>query len=207
MKTGMFTKSLVFVLLFALSGCGRAEVSDVRNDYILAKDHGWIELAVKIPAKALEQRIKGENCMLEASLNGESFIQETLFLQGGDAPTINTGFLFAAPAVPTEVTLRYSKCLKADQQISASVVLPKDQLLKLEFDGQKITVAAPVAYQPANLSSLDERLVQMGASQRQGQEESSANFSTLVKLVLAVAVLAGFALLVGVLNWFKKPKA
>jgi len=35
---------IVFNLLF--SGCAKASVSRPRNDYILANDHGWIEIGI-----------------------------------------------------------------------------------------------------------------------------------------------------------------
>ena len=39
-------KALVVAMLVTCSGCGNADVSNARRDYILAGDHGWIDLTV-----------------------------------------------------------------------------------------------------------------------------------------------------------------
>lgn len=201
------SKAFVFVLLLTLSACGRAEISEERKAYILANEHGWVELSVDIPPSRIALDGNPANCLLEASINGERFLSEPLFPQGNDKKSIRTGFLFAAPAAQSEVVLTYSGCQQAPSQISGVVPLSKDNLIRLRFDGATLAASVPTPFKPVELADLEQRLGNIQTSQQKSDASLHEEFSRLFKvLVVGIAILAA-TLLVGILQHLKSRTA
>jgi hypothetical protein len=195
-------KFLAFLLLLLLSGCGRADISDERKNYILANEHAWVELSVDIAPQSIEQT--SSNCILEVTVNGERFLSEPLFPSGAIEKSIKTGFLFAAPAAKSEVTLNYSQCQKQPKVAAVSLDLPVDTLAKLKFDGTSISATAPVAYKPVTLSEVSNNLGRIESAQQENQATVAGQLSQLSKLVIALLILVGAGLILVVLKHGKK---
>ncbi len=195
-------KFLLFPLLLALSGCGRASISEDRKNFILAKEHGWIELSVDISPQLINQTTT--SCILEASINGEIFLTEPLFPSGAPEKSIKTGFLFAIPSSKSEVVLNYSQCQKVPNQTVASVDIPADTLARLKFDGKTIAASAPESYKPATLGVLAEKLDALATSQSQFQTFISDQLSLMFKVLIAAVVLIVALLIVSLLKHAKK---
>jgi hypothetical protein len=194
------SKSFIFALLLTLSACGRAEVSEERKAYILANEHGWVELAVDIPPSRFVQDGDPANCLLEVSVNGERFLSEPLFPRDGEKRSIRTGFLFAAPATQSEVELRYSGCQKEDARVSGVVPLSTDKLVKLEFDGDTLATSAPTPFKAAELGDLQQKLANIEAWQQKSDANLREELSVLFKLLVASLAILGVMLLAGVLK-------
>lgn len=182
-------KAVLFALLLALSGCGRAEVSDARKDYLLAKEHGWVELTLDIAPPLINP--EAQKCVLEATINGETFLTEPLFPAGNPDKSIKTGFLFVAPAAQNTLVLDYSLCQKTPQQTSIKINLPTNNLVRLNFDGKTLTASAPESYTPASLATLNDKLQGLHDAQIQNQDAIMHELAFWLKGLVAAVLVSG----------------
>lgn len=198
------TKALFFLFLITTSGCGKAEISNVRKDYILGKDHSWIELAVDIPTQRVDPVKAPSNCRIEIALNGETYLQEQLYPRADSA--IKTGFLFAVPSEQSVISIKYLSCQKMDTNVSSSTVLVKDNLYKLLFDGQTIGSSAPVPYVPVTIAGLDEKMRNLETARQADQALLKADASLLLRLLTGLIITVGIGLIAFVVYNFRRKK-
>ena len=170
-------KIQVFVILTTLSGCVSA-VSPAREAYILAKPHGWIELAVldnTIPSRPIKSsddtnQSLPPRCSLILSINGENYLSENLAVSGSFAPySLKTGFRISAPEGESLIKLNYIGCrLKDSKLISISVEVTinvvENFVTPLTFNGAEIIVGAQASSTVVTLEAVDARLKNIEAS-------------------------------------------
>jgi hypothetical protein len=112
------TLLLSFLFVFLMTGCARA-VTLEREAYILARDHGWIELSFEdegVPGFPRDREAKDFTlvppyCSLRVSVNNEPFLSETIYPFGEVPPfRVDSGFRFAVPVGELTVELTYRGC-------------------------------------------------------------------------------------------------
>lgn len=164
----------IFLLIvnFVLAGCAGA-VSLPREAYILAQDHGWIEITVVDaavpPAPPSEDekdyRIGPPSCRVDVLVNGERFLTERVYPVGDQPPyRVETGFRFPVPVGQLTLHVDYSWCDIGDdgKPSSVSVMTPievREGLVSpIIFDGLSLFVEGLRDDQAVTLEKLDTRL-------------------------------------------------
>jgi hypothetical protein len=193
------TRSLLLLSLLAFAACTKA--SDARRDYLLARPHGWIDLTLHAPsnntatasAAAGAKRSSPAGCRIEFSVNGEPLLDESGDLANADTAKNPLGYRVVAPAGDLNAELTITGCVQALRQ-ALPVLLEKDHLARLEFDGRHVTVASTEAYMPVTLEAVRSDLAQLQAHGKDADERASM----LTKLGVA-GVLLNVAVLGAVL--------
>jgi hypothetical protein len=186
-------KLLFVAALVACAGCTRA--SDARREHILAGPHGWIDVTVHAPKDAAPagaaRRTPGQaQCAMQFLVNGEVLLDEAGDLAQADTAKNPLGYRFAVPAGTLNTELALSRCVK-DLRLPLPVTLDKNHLALLEFDGQRLRVAATEPWEPSTLDAVHGDVAKL-------QARSQADEGTLAALrklgiacvLLNVAVLA-----------------
>ncbi|HEY9102221.1 hypothetical protein [Chitinimonas sp.] len=177
-------------LLIVLSGCGQAEVSDQRRDFIDARDHGWLDLQVNLPANRLNEEAAKQGCELTTSVDGEQFVREHLYPQSEAQPKVETGFRFSVPAGNHEIALKLEHCQAEPQTFSLTTKLKKDHLLALNFDGEQLRAGDSDTYAPATLDKLKDRLAQLEEAQEDTEKSINKQFRRLSLLLIFGLVIS-----------------
>ena len=201
----MMMKALLIGALLLVSGCGRAELSAARKDYVLAKDHGWLELTVEVPPGRFRPPTNQRHCALQVDINGETFTQEALYLQGDPGHySVNTGFLLVAPAGVSTIDLSVGDCAATTLHSTLSVTVAKNHMLQLAYNGQTLARTAEQAYLPPTLSSLDQRLraADSAHEQQQAQVQQELRWNHQALLLLGAALI--MQLLFAIFRWVKQ---
>lgn len=137
--------SLALAIIFFLPGCPHA-VSPSREAYILAGDHGWIELTFiddeipgypRDPEKGDYTPVPPAFCEVEVTVNSEPFLREYVFLTGEEPPfRVDTGFRFAVQVGKIDLRLKYAGCHPTKDDVEDSEIIS----LNLTFEVKKDTV-------------------------------------------------------------------
>jgi hypothetical protein len=157
---------------FVMAGCATA-VSPPREAYILARDHGWIDITVSdsaVPAAPFstdekEYVIRPPVCTVELLLNGERFLSEGVYPVGDQPPyRLESGFRFVAPVGQLALQIEYHGCDvgKDGKAGSVSITTPievrKNLVAPIIFDGSSLFVEGLRENEAVTLEKLDDRL-------------------------------------------------
>ena len=174
---------LPFLVLVIMAGCARA-VSRPREAYILARDHGWIELTLTdqdIPAAPVEPA-RGQPpppaqppyCSVKVTVDGESFLDEVVYPKGDQPPyRASTGFRLPVPTGLLSVELSYHGCHPVAGQeeqartASAQVSVPKDMVAVLRYDGAVIIQGETKRNDAVTLEEISAKIDALLRAQRQ----------------------------------------
>lgn len=178
----------IFALMIFASGCSKTAVSEARKDFILIKDHGWLEISVDIPVDVSTLK-DGCEQHLGVDINGEHFLLEPLFVSSGENKSITSGFLIAAPAMESQLTVHHIDCDNKSASVTQSVPLAKDQLIAIQFDGKSIVAKKAVPYTPASLSNVQDNLHALHAQTQQRINDNQESLTSLLKIVLGIGAL------------------
>ena len=189
----LMLKSLLMLALLAGAGCTQAD--DARRDHILAGPHGWLDITLKAPpaAKAAASAAAGSvACGMRLQVNGETRLDESGDLVRADAADNPLGYRFVVPAGRLDAELAIRDCVKDELRLPLPLVLKDGQLALLEFDGQKLVLAATQAYAPATLDAVRTDVAKL---HRHG-EATDGTLATLTWLAIASLVLNVVVILV-----------
>ena len=161
----------LLIAVLGIPGCASAQAVAPREGYILAHDHGWVEIAIlddSVPmySSTDESGRTTESapglCSLTVSLNGEPFLQSPLYPAGSSAPyRVDSGFRFPAPVGLFAARISYSGCRGgeyADRNLPFTLVVASGQVSAVSFDGDAVETGAPAPDDAVTLQSLDARL-------------------------------------------------
>lgn len=90
----MKTKLITLCVLALCSGCGRADVSDARLNYLLARDHAWLDVRVQAVPRPVDQSA----CSLVLSVNGERMLSELAHFAEATKQGVPLGYRLVVPA-------------------------------------------------------------------------------------------------------------
>lgn len=195
----MLTKLLALFVLVLCSGCSKAEMSDARMNHLMAGDHGWIDLTMKVPAPSKEQPVT-HDCAVTFSVNGETLLRESANFIAAHSKGSPIGYRFPAPSGQLDVELIYSLCSKEPLVIRQPLTLMKDHLAKVTFDDASLAIDGAGEYKPASLEWVGSQLEGM----RNAAADTDHRLSNTNVLVLVCLVLNLLALVV--LIW-RRPRA
>lgn len=168
----MPSKSLLLCLLLSTTSCATA-ITRPREAYILARDHGWIELTVVdagIPARVRDieeppEPAEPPYCEVKLEVDGEPFLDEVVFPKGSTPPyVVDSGFRFPVPAGTLELTLEYADChpVPGSEIPPRTARLPlnvaKDTVLALRYDGISLQLEQVKTEQRATLETVNAKL-------------------------------------------------
>lgn len=176
-------------ILLVCSGC-KADMSDARRDHLLAGDHGWIDLTVHAPAQAPGFDPQ-KACRISLLLNGEAMLGESADLAQAEASHIPLGYRFVAPAGKLQAELNFSACVKDTYTVKYPLVLEKDQLANMLFDGKAVSLQSTSAYEPTSLEWVRAEMLKLQAD----NAASGSALSMLTKIAIASLVLNALTLL------------
>lgn len=187
MNCGM--RIAVLAVLFSSAGC-RAEMSDARRDHVLAGNHGWIDLTLKAPPKAVGFDPK-TNCVVTFASNGERQLMDSADLNGAQdrAPF---GYRFVAPSGKLKTELTLDACVPLPVVLTLPVDLPKDHLARLEFDGSSLVLHSSEPYEPTSLEWVRGEMLKLRAN----NDKRDAAMSRLMTIAIASLGLNLLAMLV-----------
>ncbi|UOD29809.1 hypothetical protein INH39_31305 [Massilia violaceinigra] len=181
------TWSMLAVLL-SNSGCNAKEMPDSRRDYLLAHDHGWIDLVVKAPAGAPAYK-PGEACTVGLTINGDMLLFENANLAG-----MPVGFRFVAPAGKLDAALHLHGCVKEELVLKLPLQLTKDHLVELAFDGAALTAGTATPFEPTSLEWVRTEMLRMQANAHAG-DAATGKLTTLATASVALNAFGLLALL------------
>ncbi len=176
-------------------------VSAARAQYIEAHEHGWVEVAVQIPANQLDHPLDHKTatpCLLEANLDGEPFLSEPLYPSSAASSAalggIRTGFVLNAPAGQHTLFLSYARCGKdgKDKHTSSfAFLLPDRHRLQLLFTGQALTLAQAPVRETGSLAGVQNTINDVLGRQGEQEQAIDRKLSTLFDtFLMGVAVIA-----------------
>jgi len=152
-------------------GCASAQEVAPREGYILAHDHGWVELAIlddAIPVytstdeSGVAVRRVPDECAVRITLNSEPFLHGPLYPAGSSEPyRVDSGFRFPAPVGLFSTELAYSGCrgsAEADREFPFYLTVASGQVTLISFDGDAVEARSPTPDEAVTLQSLDARL-------------------------------------------------
>ncbi len=161
----------LFVSVLGLPSCASAEPSASRSQFIVAHDHGWLELRIEDPdvAAVLDASDPANpawsrpSCSLSVLLDDEPFLREPLYPHGARAPySVQSGFRFPVSTGEHEFTLNYMGCgLEAGAEslrISETVDISAGYVLPLRFTGRSLVVGEPYENTIATLDSIQDKV-------------------------------------------------
>ena len=171
----LFFIAIAFTAQLITVGCARA-ISPGREAYILAHDHGWVELSVvdsnipaSLPPKDKDERKTWkpgapESCTISAKLNREEFLRDQVYPVGENAPYhVDTGFRFPAPVGEQVLEVTYSGCDVRDGEptvihLNSAITIRDNLVVPILFDGDLLSAAAPEQNHLVTLDDIDARL-------------------------------------------------
>ena len=175
MRPTLFT-ALIFIIIF--SGCATAEISESRHEYILANDHGWIEIEVR--HQGIESILVDEEtavmplCGFAVYINNEPFFTESIIPFGQEPPyKADTGFRVPVPVGEFELKLHYSGCSgftyvtdsdgkEAREAIELELIYRvevKDNMVtEISFDGKELSLKGYTTNNKVSLEDINEKL-------------------------------------------------
>lgn len=176
----------VLAILLSSAGC-RAEMSDARRDHVLAGNHGWIDLTLKAPPKAVGFDDK-TNCVVTFSSNGERQLMESAGMAGeaGQAPF---GYRFVVPSGKLKTELTIDACVPAPVVLTLPLGLPKDHLARLAFDGSSLVLEGSAPYEPTSLEWVRGEILKLHADNG-STDAAMSKLTTIAVISLALNVLA-----------------
>ncbi len=155
----MLRLSAISVMLLLFFACSVNAVSPSREAYILAHEHGYLEIRV------LDSNVESEpsddpaalplppTCRLEVTADREPLLDEFLYPTGDSPPfTIDMGFRVPLSAKEYEIQLEYSDCrvsldTSADNgdvaiESALRVQIESGMVAELLFDGTDLSLSA-----------------------------------------------------------------
>ncbi len=181
----IFSMILIFSIFFTGCGAVKADVSTPRRSYIIANEHGWIEIEVKYnEIETISEEDEEEDddeyepvkplCWFGLWINHEEFISEIIIPYGEKPPyNVDTGFRFPVPVGKLFVELAYSGCsgysvvldsegkeekVKNKLEITKTVEIKENMVTKLYFDGYELFDDGIFSNKKTTLDDIDERL-------------------------------------------------
>lgn len=177
-------------MLLSIAGCEAKEMPDSRRDYLLAHEHGWIDLTVKAPAGTPGYK-PDVPCSIGLRINGDLMLLESAHLAGAGDAEILVGFRFVAPAGKLEAALHLHDCIKDELVLKLALPLAKDHLVELAFDGTALKAGEASPFEPTSLEWVRTEMLRMQA----GSQASDAATGKLTTLATASVALNAFGLL------------
>ncbi|NHZ35691.1 hypothetical protein [Massilia rubra] len=184
--------SMLAVLLSNIA-CNAKEMPDSRRDYLLAHDHGWIDLVVKAPATAPGFK-PGEACSVGLRINGDMLLFESANLADAGSAGIPVGFRFVAPAGKLDAALHLHGCVKDELVLKLPLQLTKDHLVELAFDGVALTAGEATPFEPTSLEWVRTEMLRMQANAHAG-DAATGKLTTLATASVALNAFGLLALL------------
>lgn len=180
------TRSVVLAVLLSSTGC-RAEMSDARRDHVLAGNHGWIDLTLTAPPRAVEFDAS-KRCLVSFSANGERQLMENVHLAGapGQAPF---GYRFVVPSGKLKTELSIDGCVPLPVVVTLPLDMPKDHLARLAFDGSSLVLQGATPFEPTSLEWVRGEMLKLHASGG-ATDVAVAKLTSIAMLSLALNVLA-----------------
>lgn len=168
MRTFVITLSLISS--FWIAACATA-VSPPREAYILARDHGWIELTVAdadvpamIPSEGESYTLRPPRYKITVWVDNERFVADAIYPIGELPPyRVNIGFRFPTATGEHEVKVDYYGCDVQDEGVSlaigqAIVTIQKGFVTPIRFDGTSLQVDGLRESSVVTLDVIDKRL-------------------------------------------------
>ena len=180
----------VLAVLLLNAGCEAKEMPDSRRDYLLAHEHGWIDLVVKAPASAPGYK-PGEACTVGLMINGDMLLFENASLADAGMPV---GFRFVAPAGKLDAALHLHGCVKDELVLKLPLQLTKDHLVELAFDGAALTAGKATPFEPTSLEWVRTEMLRMQANAQAG-DAATGKLTMLATASVALNALGLLALL------------
>jgi len=190
---------LIFLALVQCAGCSKAELSEARKNYLLAGDHGWIDLVVQTPPAPQSGETPTRECMLSLMSNGESLLLESADFRAAAASGSPIGYRFPVAVGTQDIELRFARCLKVDRVLKQKLDIKKDELVQLSVQGSALQTGSAMPYRPATLdgvSALNDGLRAQVETLAAATGQSTSRTSTLSWLVVAGLVSNVVTLLV-----------
>ncbi len=191
---------LGIAVLLACSGCEGQGLSDARRDHLLAGDHGWLDITVKAPAHAPGFDAKNP-CLVQLSVNGESFVSEAANLAQAEASQTPIGYRVIVPSGKLLAELTINGCIKNQYVARLDLPLDKNQLATVLFDGKALVLESTSSYEPTTLEWMRAEMVKLQAHETAADETLAA----LIKLTIAIFLLNLVGLLYVFLRRKKRP--
>jgi hypothetical protein len=180
-------------VLLSIAGCEAKEMPDSRRDYLLAHEHGWIDLTVKAPAGAPGYQA-GEACSVGLTVNGDPVLLESAHLGQADSAGIALGFRFVAPAGKLDAALHLHGCIKDELVLKLPLQLDKDHLVELAFDGTALKAGEASPFEPTSLEWVRTEMLRMQAN-GQASDAATDKLTTLASASIALNAFGLLALL------------
>ena len=147
-------------------------ISPARQEYILAKPHGWIELEVadhQIPADPPGKDEKDyvprpPECRVRLKIDREIFLYDWIFPIGAAPPyTVETGFRLAVPAGPGKLNVEYRYCDILEGKLTtlyfqADIDIVEGFVVPVYLDGSVMTIGAMTENETVTLEEINDRL-------------------------------------------------
>jgi len=175
------TLSTVLIFIIIFSGCATAEISESRHAYILANDHGWIEIEVR--HQGIESISESEEiavmplCGFVVYLNNEPFFTESVMPFGQEPPyQTDTGFRVPVPVGQFELKLRYSGCSgfaivvdsegkevkeAIELELRYQVEVKDNMVTEIYFDGKELSLKGFTPDYKVTLEDINEKLIRL----------------------------------------------
>lgn len=179
---------LIFLVLVQCAGCSKAELSEARKNYLLAGDHGWIDLVVQTPPAPQSGEELTRECTLTMMSNGESLLFESADFRAAAASGSPIGYRFPVAVGTQDLELRFARCSKDDRVLKQKLDIKKDELVQLSVQGSALQTGSATPYRPATLdgvSALNERLRAQVETLAAATSQSTSRTSILSWLVVA----------------------
>ena len=152
-----------------VAGCASAQVPEPREQFIRARDHGWLELEVddtSIPSTSFTHPVEGvsyrrpEACGIRLLVDGEPVLDESVFPAGAGEPySVESGFRIPVATGFRSVELEYSGCRASGQAINrVNLEVRSEMLTVLHFDGTTVESSEPIADPAHTIESIGRAL-------------------------------------------------
>jgi len=190
---------LIFLALAQCAGCSKAELSEARKNYLLARDHGWIDVVVQTPPAPRGGENPPRECTLTVMSNGESLLFESADFRAAAASGRPIGYRFPAAVGSQDLELRFARCLKDERVLRQKLDIKKDELVQLSVQGSALETGSATPYRPATLdgvSDSNERLRAQVETLAAATGQATSRTSTLSWLVVAALMSNVVTLLV-----------
>lgn len=174
------------LLLLSLSGCGRADLSEARRDYLLAGPHAWLSLSLDRHAAAGDH----PGCTLQASLDNEPLLSEAL--QASADGQLRRGWLLPVPAGKASLSVQLNDC--GGSAIPASALsLDENHLLQITLSDQGLQSHDAGPWSPASLDAVQQHLDQLQADSSSAltrQQQYNKLLLGLIGLLIALQLFS-----------------
>jgi len=190
---------LIFLVLIQCAGCSKAELSEARKNYLLARDHGWIDVVVQTPPAPRGGENPPRECTLTVMSNGESLLFESADFRAAAAGGSPIGYRFPVAVGAQDLELKFERCLKDGRVLKQKLDIKKDELVQLSVQGSAMETGSATPYRPATLdgvSDSSERLRAQVETLAAATGQATSRTSTLSWLVVAALMSNVVTLLV-----------